>query len=43
MGVLPSLGTSGFVSDKPEVVHGGERVGKCRCKAFRVDRGGGAN
>jgi len=44
MGVLPSLGRLGFASDKLDVVEGGERVGRCRCKAFlRQMVVGGAN
>ena len=27
-------GRLGFASDKPDVVEGGERAGRCRCKAF---------
>ena len=34
MGVLPSLGRFGFASDKPDIVEGGKREGRCRCKAL---------
>lgn len=42
MGVLAFLGRLGFASDKPDVVEGGERVGRCRFKAF-PSRWWGAN